>query len=114
VRGCEEFFSVEAEQFYPATMSAERERSLSAVYSEALERYRVLHREGHITDTQFHLLKQSTSLGDVVLTTQEAQKKRDGKRTAVDRVFQKITPELVSKVETVSNVVVTIAMAAGK
>jgi hypothetical protein len=87
------------------TMSSPR--TLATVYSEALARYEQLHQKGKIKDWQLALIKQQTGLNDVLLVVKDAEAKNEGERSKIERLFLKISPQIVSKIERFSTIVDT-------
>lgn len=89
------------------------DRTLSSVYDEALSRYEQLHREGKIKEEHLILIRERTSLGDVLSTIKQAGVKNEGERNAMDRLFRRVSPEIVTKIERFSSVVDTAVSASG-
>ena len=83
------------------------DRDLSSVYSEALSRYEQLHNEGKIKEKHLALIRQRTGFGDVLSSIREAGAKNEGERNAMDRLFRRVSPVVVAKVERFSRVVDT-------
>jgi len=85
--------------------------TLASVYSEALARYEQLHREGKIKDWQLTLIQQQTDLNDVLSTVRDAEAKNEGERNAIDRLFHRVSPQIVTKIDRFSGVVDTVIQA---
>ncbi|KAF8535198.1 hypothetical protein BDD12DRAFT_808751 [Trichophaea hybrida] len=81
--------------------------TLASVYTEALARYEQLHREEKIKDWQLALIKEQTNLNDVLSTVKEAETKNEGERNVIDRLFHRISPQIISKIDRFSGVVDT-------
>lgn len=81
------------------------ERSLYTVYSQAIARYERLNEDGSIANSQLALLKEHSSLSDVLAMLQNAEVMSEEHRNALDRLCRRVTPEIVSKVDRFSNVI---------
>jgi Holliday junction resolvasome RuvABC endonuclease subunit len=81
--------------------------TLTTIYSEALARYEELYRDGKIKDWQLALIKQQTDLNGVLSTVKEAEAKNESERNAIERLFHRVSPQIVTKIERFSGVVDT-------
>lgn len=81
--------------------------TLITTYSEALAHYEKLYRDGKIKDWQLALIKQQTDLNSVLSTVREAEAKNEGERNTIDRLFHRVSPHIVTKIERFSGVVDT-------
>ena len=79
--------------------------SLSALYLAALSQFRQLHHDGEINDNHLALIQQHTSLDDVLSTVKEAGARNVAERNTLDRIFHKVSLQVITKIARFSAVV---------
>jgi hypothetical protein len=83
------------------------ETALEIFFREAVSRYEQLHQQGKINSDQLALIKAHTGLSDVLVAVNHARAKNEQDRNLVDRIFHKLSPEVVYKLDRFSTVVHT-------